>query len=107
MVEEENDALVVKLADLTEMNINLRTMNEALQAQIQAKKTREFGTSFSGKIIVVVVILFVIVYMIDFCVELGVEDAPWESSLGIGVVGIMALPLPLPLAHDAADELNG
>ncbi|KAI8565533.1 hypothetical protein RHMOL_Rhmol03G0267600 [Rhododendron molle] len=43
----------------------------------------------------------------DFCVELGVEVAPWESSLGIRVVGIVALPLPLPLAHDAAKELDG
>ncbi|KAI8551101.1 hypothetical protein RHMOL_Rhmol06G0158800 [Rhododendron molle] len=43
----------------------------------------------------------------DFCVELGVEVAPWESNLGIGVVGIVALPLPLALAHDAAEELDG
>lgn len=30
MVEEENDALVVKLTDLTEMNINLTATNSAL-----------------------------------------------------------------------------
>ncbi|KAG5544643.1 hypothetical protein RHGRI_017172 [Rhododendron griersonianum] len=44
MVEEENDALVVKLADLTEMNINLIASNEALQAQIEGRK--KFGKSF-------------------------------------------------------------
>ncbi|KAI8568117.1 hypothetical protein RHMOL_Rhmol02G0172300 [Rhododendron molle] len=43
----------------------------------------------------------------DFCVELGVEVALWESSLGIGVVGIVALPLPLPLAHDAVEGFDG
>ncbi|KAG5540676.1 hypothetical protein RHGRI_020789 [Rhododendron griersonianum] len=73
MVEEENDALVVKLADLTEMNINLRTMNEA-------KKTREFGTCFSGKIIVVVVILFVIIYVIGVFVS-TVNHSPKKSPL--------------------------
>ncbi|KAG5553443.1 hypothetical protein RHGRI_011358 [Rhododendron griersonianum] len=73
MVEEENDALVVKLADLTEMNINLRTMNEA-------KKTREFGTCFSRKIIVVVVILFVIIYVIGVFVS-TVNHSPKKSPL--------------------------
>ncbi|KAI8538640.1 hypothetical protein RHMOL_Rhmol09G0119900 [Rhododendron molle] len=60
MVEEENDALVVKLADLTEMNVNLTTTIEALNAQIGARKTTEIGRSYCRNIIVVVVIVFVI-----------------------------------------------
>ncbi|KAG5542936.1 hypothetical protein RHGRI_015882 [Rhododendron griersonianum] len=60
MVEEENDALVVKLADLTEMNVNLTTTIEAVNAQIGARKTREIGPSYCRNIIVVVVIVFVI-----------------------------------------------
>ncbi|KAG5526836.1 hypothetical protein RHGRI_032937 [Rhododendron griersonianum] len=60
MVEEENDALVVKLADLTEMNVNLTTTIEALNAKIGARKTREIGPSYCRNIIVVVVIVFVI-----------------------------------------------
>ncbi|XP_058219718.1 uncharacterized protein LOC131330230 [Rhododendron vialii] len=60
MVEEENDALVVKLADLTEMNVNLRTTIETLNAQIGAMKTREIGPSYFRNIIIVVVIVCVI-----------------------------------------------
>ncbi|KAI8551998.1 hypothetical protein RHMOL_Rhmol06G0231000 [Rhododendron molle] len=60
MVEEQNDALVVKLADLTEMNVKLTTTIEALNAQIGARKTREIGPSYVRNIIVVVVIVFVI-----------------------------------------------
>ncbi|KAI8560872.1 hypothetical protein RHMOL_Rhmol04G0289500 [Rhododendron molle] len=60
MVEEENDALVVKLADLTEMNVNLTTTIEALNAHIGAMKTREIGPSYFRNIIVVVVIVCVI-----------------------------------------------
>ncbi|KAG5515701.1 hypothetical protein RHGRI_036675 [Rhododendron griersonianum] len=56
MVEEENDALVVKLADLTEMNVNLTTTIEALNAQIGARKTREIGPSYFRNIIVVMFI---------------------------------------------------
>ncbi|KAG5552640.1 hypothetical protein RHGRI_010660 [Rhododendron griersonianum] len=59
-VEEENDALVVKLAELTEMNVKLTTTIEALNAQIGARKTREIGPSYFRNIIVVVVIVFVI-----------------------------------------------
>ncbi|KAI8554914.1 hypothetical protein RHMOL_Rhmol05G0133900 [Rhododendron molle] len=60
MVEEENDALGVKLADLTEMNVNVTTTIEALNAQIGARKTREIGPSYYRNIMVVVVIVFVI-----------------------------------------------
>ncbi|XP_058179307.1 uncharacterized protein At4g04775-like [Rhododendron vialii] len=60
MVEEENDALVVKLADLTEMNVNLTTTIEALNGQIGAMKTKEIGPSYFRNIIVVVVIVCVI-----------------------------------------------
>ncbi|KAI8552021.1 hypothetical protein RHMOL_Rhmol06G0232400 [Rhododendron molle] len=105
IMEEENEALVVKMADLTEANVSLQAQIEVWKTE--AKKSRLFRTCLRGKIIVVVVLLSIIVFVIDFCVELGVEVAPWESSLGIGVVGIVALPLPLPLAHDAADELDG
>ncbi|KAI8555370.1 hypothetical protein RHMOL_Rhmol05G0169700 [Rhododendron molle] len=60
MVEEENDALVVKLADLTEMNVNLATTIEALNAQIGARKTRKIGPTYFRNIVVVVVIVCVI-----------------------------------------------
>ncbi|KAI8553252.1 hypothetical protein RHMOL_Rhmol05G0001100 [Rhododendron molle] len=46
MVEEENEALFVKIADLTEMNVNLANTNEALRAQIGTRKTRQTGTRF-------------------------------------------------------------
>ncbi|KAG5515271.1 hypothetical protein RHGRI_036345 [Rhododendron griersonianum] len=59
-VEEENDALFVKLAELTEMNVKLTTTIEALNAQIGARKTREIGPNYFRNIIVVVVIVFVI-----------------------------------------------
>ncbi|KAG5536189.1 hypothetical protein RHGRI_023843 [Rhododendron griersonianum] len=84
IMEEENEAIVVKMADLIEENMNLTASNEALQAQIevwktQARKTRVFGTCLRGKIIVVVVLLSVIVFMIGVLVS-SVNYSPKKKN---------------------------
>ncbi|KAI8539132.1 hypothetical protein RHMOL_Rhmol09G0157300 [Rhododendron molle] len=84
IMEEENEALVVKMADLTEANVNLTASNEALRAQIevwktQARKSRLFGPCLRGKIIVVVVLLSVIVFVIGVLV-LSVNHTPKKKN---------------------------
>ncbi|KAI8536500.1 hypothetical protein RHMOL_Rhmol10G0261800 [Rhododendron molle] len=76
MVEEENEALFVKIADLTEMNVNLANTNEALRAQIGIRKTRQIGTRFLNIIVLVVVIVFVIGVLVS-----RVKHTPKKKTL--------------------------
>ncbi|KAI8560889.1 hypothetical protein RHMOL_Rhmol04G0291100 [Rhododendron molle] len=76
MVEEENEALFVKIADLTEMNVNLANTNEALRAQIGTRKTRQIGTRFLNIIVLVVVIVFVIGVLVS-----SVKHTPKKKTL--------------------------
>lgn len=72
MVEQENEALLCKLADLTEMNAQLLARNEALNAQIGGSKSTQNGPAFVWKIIIVVVgLLILILYVISVFVSSG------------------------------------
>ncbi|KAH7863188.1 hypothetical protein Vadar_014555 [Vaccinium darrowii] len=73
MVEAENEALLCKLADLTEMNVHL---NEALHAKTAARQTR----NKFGSVICVVVAMVVSVFVI--CVLLSsVKHSPKNRPL--------------------------
>ncbi|XP_058217634.1 uncharacterized protein At4g04775-like [Rhododendron vialii] len=76
MVEEENEALFVKIADLTEMNVNLAATNEALRAQIGTRKTRQIGTRLWNIIVLVVVTVFVIGVLVS-----SVKHIPKKKTL--------------------------
>ncbi|KAI8552016.1 hypothetical protein RHMOL_Rhmol06G0232400 [Rhododendron molle] len=78
IMEEENEALVVKMADLTEANVSLQAQIEVWKTE--AKKSRLFRTCLRGKIIVVVVLLSIIVFVIGVLVS-SVNHTPKKKTL--------------------------
>ncbi|KAH7859841.1 hypothetical protein Vadar_006103 [Vaccinium darrowii] len=80
MVEQENEALICKLADLTETNAHLAATIEALNARIGATKSGQNGPTFVSKITVVLGLLVVTAFVIYVFVS-SVKDTPKNKPL--------------------------